>query len=175
VHSSFKEVDRYDFKLTIEIEKRKHTLYIAKRPYVDDFLRGLSTKYELVVFTASLGVYANSVMDKLDKEGLVPYRLFREACTQYKGTFVKDMGKMGRDMKKIMILDNSNHSYAFNPNLGVPCESWFDDYADFELLTLMKIFESLASDEVQDLGPELEKIFGEPEDVLAELDNSVDD
>ena len=46
VHSSFHEVDRYDFKLTIEIEKRKHTLYVAKRPYVDEFLKTMSQTYE---------------------------------------------------------------------------------------------------------------------------------
>jgi hypothetical protein len=38
----------------------------------------------------------------------------------------------------------------------------------------MKIFEDLAGDDVPDLRPELEKIFGEPEDVLAELDGSSD-
>jgi hypothetical protein len=39
----------------------------------------------------------------------------------------------------------------------------------------MKIFEDLAGDDVADLAPELEKIFGEPEDVLAEIDGAADD
>lgn len=33
---------------------------------------------------------------------------------------------MGRPIKEIMILDNSPHSYAFNPENAIPCESWFN-------------------------------------------------
>ena len=57
-----------------------------------------------MVFTASLAVYANAVMDLLDPNGYVPYRLFRDSCTQYKGSYIKDMGRMGRDMKVPSIL-----------------------------------------------------------------------
>ena len=39
----------------------------------------------------------------------------------------------------------------------------------------MKVFEDLAGDDVPDLAPELEKIFGEPEDVLAEIDAAAGD
>lgn len=63
---------------------------------------------QLVVFTASLAVYANAVMDRLDPNGYVPYRLFRDSCTNYKGTYIKDMGRMGRDLKAPHLLSSAS-------------------------------------------------------------------
>ena len=48
---------------------------------------------------------------------------------------------MGRDLTKIMILENSPHSYAFNPENDIPCETWFNDYEDTELRDLISVFE----------------------------------
>jgi Dullard-like phosphatase family protein len=114
--------------------------------------------YEIVVFTASLSKYADPVLDLLDVHKVVHHRLFRESCSCFKGSYVKDMGRMGRDLTKIMILDNSPHSYAFNPENAVPCESWFNDYEDTELNELIAVFEQLADSSVEDVMAALEKM-----------------
>jgi TFIIF-interacting CTD phosphatase-like protein len=44
-------------------------------------------------------------MDKLDPLRLIPYRLFRQHCTMVNGGFVKDLTKLDRNMKDIIILD----------------------------------------------------------------------
>eukprot|EP01128_Nolandella_sp_AFSM9_P003815 TRINITY_DN1685_c0_g1_i2.p1 TRINITY_DN1685_c0_g1~~TRINITY_DN1685_c0_g1_i2.p1 ORF type:complete len:301 (-),score=50.16 TRINITY_DN1685_c0_g1_i2:362-1198(-) len=141
VHSSFKPVDRCDFVVPVEIEGRWHQVYVAKRPHVDEFMKRMGELYEVVVFTASLSKYADPVLDLLDIHKVVDYRLFRESCSCFKGSYVKDMGRMGRPLESTMILDNSPHSYAFNPENAIPCESWFNDYEDKELLELMAVFE----------------------------------
>lgn len=46
-------------------------------------------------------------MDKLDPTHYTSARLFREHCTFYNGIYVKDMSKMGRDLKDIIIVDVS--------------------------------------------------------------------
>lgn len=51
---------------------------------------------------------------------------------------------MGRPITSIMIIDNSPHSYAFNPENAVPCESWFDDMNDTELFELIPILQEIA-------------------------------
>lgn len=158
VHSSFKPVDRCDFVVPVEIEGRVHQVYVAKRPFVDDFMKRMGDIYEVVVFTASLSKYADPVLDLLDIHKVVDHRLFRESCSCFKGSYVKDMGRMGRDLKRIMILDNSPHSYAFNPENAVPCESWFNDYEDTELRDLIPIFEQLAEEGVEDVMVALEKM-----------------
>jgi len=158
LHSSFKPVDRCDFVVPVEIEGRVHQVYVAKRPFVDEFMKRMGELYEVVVFTASLSKYADPVLDLLDIHKVVDHRLFRESCSCFKGSYVKDMGRMGRDLKKIMILDNSPHSYAFNPENAIPCESWFNDYDDTELRDLISIFEQLADVGVEDCMVALENM-----------------
>lgn len=45
--------------------------------------------YEVVVYTASLSLYADPVLDQLDIHRVVSHRLFRESCYSNKGVFVK--------------------------------------------------------------------------------------
>lgn len=47
-------------------------------------------------------------------------RLFRESCVYHGGNYVKDLNKLGRDLQKIVIVDNSPASYIFHPENAVP-------------------------------------------------------
>jgi len=158
VHSSFKPVDGCDFVIPVEIENQVHKVYVCKRPFVDEFMKRCGELYEVVIFTASLAKYADPVLDLLDIHKVVDWRLFRESCTPFKGSYVKDMGRMGRDIKTIMILDNSPHSYAFNPENAIPCESWFSDKNDTELRELIPSLEKLASSSVIDVRESLKEM-----------------
>jgi len=100
--------------------------------------------FECVLFTASLGKYADPVTDLLDKWGVFRARLFRESCVFHHGNYVKDLSRLGRDLKHIVILDNSPASYLFHPQNAVPILTWFDDPSDSELLELLQFFERLA-------------------------------
>jgi len=70
----------------------------------------------------------------LDKSNVFRDRLFREACSYHRGNYVKDLARLGRDLTKVIIIDNSPASYLFHPDNAVPCTSWFDDPHDKELL-----------------------------------------
>jgi RNA polymerase II subunit A small phosphatase-like protein len=143
VHSSFKPIPNPDFIIPVEIEDQVHKVYVLKRPGVDQFLQRLGPMYEIVVFTASLSKYADPVLDLLDTTRVVHHRLFREACTNYKGNFVKDMSRLARYIKKVLIIDNSPTSYMFHPENAIPCETWYDDEHDTELLDLLPLLEAL--------------------------------
>jgi len=144
VHSSFKPIANPDFIIPVEIEDQVHKVYVAKRPFVDKFLQELGPYFETVVFTASLSKYADPVLDLLDTHKVVSSRLFREACSQYKGNYVKDLNRLGRDLKGTIILDNSPSSYLFHVENAVPVESWFDDEADTELDDLIPFLKELS-------------------------------
>ncbi|XP_047211625.1 carboxy-terminal domain RNA polymerase II polypeptide A small phosphatase 1 [Girardinichthys multiradiatus] len=144
VHSSFKPVNNADFIIPVEIDGTVHQVYVLKRPHVDEFLKRMGELFECVLFTASLAKYADPVSDLLDKWGAFRYRLFRESCVFHRGNYVKDLSRLGRDLKKVIIVDNSPASYIFHPDNAVPVASWFDDMSDTELLDLIPFFERLS-------------------------------
>ncbi|KXJ77256.1 hypothetical protein RP20_CCG008008 [Aedes albopictus] len=109
-----------DFIVPVEIDGTVHQVYVLKRPHVDEFLKKMGELYECVLFTASLAKYADPVADLLDKWNVFRARLFRESCVYHMGNYVKDLNKLGRDLQKIVIVDNSPASYIFHPdNAGV--------------------------------------------------------
>ncbi|XP_067843084.1 carboxy-terminal domain RNA polymerase II polypeptide A small phosphatase 1-like isoform X1 [Heptranchias perlo] len=124
-----------------------HQVYVLKRPHVDEFLRRMGELFECVLFTASLSKYADPVADLLDKWGAFRARLFRESCVFHRGNYVKDLSRLGRDMNKLVIVDNSPASYIFHPDNAVPIASWFDDMSDRELLDLLPFFERLSKED----------------------------
>ena len=144
VHSSFKPVKNADFIIPVEIDNVVHQVYVLKRPHTDEFLDRVGSLFECVLFTASLSKYADPVADLLDKRGIFRSRLFREACVFYEGNYVKDLDRLGRDLDKVIIIDNSPASYAFHPANAIPVKTWFDDPHDNELLELIPFLEQLA-------------------------------
>jgi RNA polymerase II subunit A small phosphatase-like protein len=145
VHSSFKPINNADFIVPVEIDGIIHQVYVLKRPFVDEFLMKVGQLYECVLFTASLAKYADPVTDLLDKWNVFSSRLFRESCVFHRGNYVKDLGRLGRELGKIIIVDNSPASYIFHPENAVPVVSWFDDMENSELLDLIPFFEDLST------------------------------
>jgi len=146
VHSSFRPVPSPDFIISIELEGVIHKVYVQKRPGVDEFLEAVATKFEVIIFTASLDKYANPVLDHLDPKGCCTSRLFRESCVQHYGNYVKDLSLLGRDMKKTLIIDNSPFAYMFQPDNAIPITSWFNDKNDRELFELIPFLNSTIAD-----------------------------
>ncbi len=57
--------------------------------------------------------------DLLDKWDVFHCRLFRESCVFHRGNYVKDLSRLGRELHKIIIVDNSPASYVFHPDNAV--------------------------------------------------------
>ena len=140
VHSQFLEFSSpSDIIIKIEIEKEIYDIHVLVRPGVKEFLEKMEKYYEIVIFTASISKYADILLNIIDPKGLCPFRLFREHCTLINNTFVKDLKKLGRDLKDIIIVDNSPLSYSFHPQNGLPILSWFEDKNDRELYNIIPL------------------------------------
>jgi len=133
VHSSFRAVAGADFVIPVQIEDVVHFVYVAKRPGVDEFLIEMAKHYEIVIYTASLNKYADPLLDLLDPQKTIRYRLFRESCAFYEGNYVKDLSVLDRDLSSTIIIDNSPNSYLFHPENAIDCSSFIDDPRDREL------------------------------------------
>jgi len=143
VHSSFTYIPDADFVIEIELDGAIYKVYVRKRPGVDEFMREVGKKFEVVIFTASLAKYADPLLDILDKDRIVKKRLFREACVQHYGNYVKDLSLLGRKLEHSIIIDNSPFSYMFQPDNAIPITSWFNDKSDRQLLELLPFLDSL--------------------------------
>lgn len=137
VHSSFKPIPNPDYIIPVEIDGRLVDVYVLKRPWLDHFMNTVGPRFEVVVFTASLAKYADPLLDLMDKAGNVRWRLFRDSCCPFEGNYVKDLNCLGRELSNTIIVDNSPHSYIFQPANAAPIGTFIDDMEDQELLELL--------------------------------------
>ena len=145
VHSQFGPFNiPSDVVINIEIENELHDIHVLIRPGVKEFLEKMAEIFEIVIFTASISKYAGPLLDLLDKKKFCNFRLFREHCTLLNSSFVKDLKKLGRDLKDVIIVDNSPLAYLLNSDNGLPIMTWFDDKNDRELYKITPILEFLS-------------------------------
>ena len=146
----------------ILIEKKKIKVNSVLRPGVQEFLDNLEKYFEIVIFTASLSQYANPVIDFIDKKGICKYRLYREHCccftNGFANSFVKDLNKLDRDMKNLIIIDNNPKSFMLNKDNGIPIKTWLDDINDRELLKLIPYLLFLGTEKILDVRPFLKQV-----------------
>ncbi|KAK9810684.1 hypothetical protein WJX73_010623 [Symbiochloris irregularis] len=163
VHSSFRPVPNPDFVIPVEIEGKVVDVYVLKRPHMDQFMAAVGARFEVVVFTASLSKYADPLLDLLDSGGVVRWRLFRESCCPYEGNYVKNLLCLGRDLSHVIIVDNSPHSYIFQPENALPIGTFIDDPEDVELLEMLPVLTSLerSPDVRQHLGRHVAALQGQ--------------
>jgi len=166
VHSSFKAVGKCDFIVPVEIDHVVHNVYVLVRQGAVEFLNECAKHYEIVLFTASLSKYADPLLDLLDENKTIDYRLFRDSCVQIGYSYVKDLSTLGRKMSEVMIIDNSPQSYRFQPRNAIPCTSWFDDPNDTELIDLMPVLTTTLKDcddvrDILDAGKSMEWLIAQ--------------
>ncbi|BGP42517.1 Nuclear envelope morphology protein 1 [Rhodotorula kratochvilovae] len=131
----------------VVLDGRSTVYTVYKRPWVDFFLRKVSSWYTVVIFTASLPEYADPVIDWLDggdgRGGMIGPRLFRADCMARNGSYVKDLSVVDTDLSRVCLVDNSPASYAVNQANGIPIEGWINDPHDECLLDLLPMLDSL--------------------------------
>ncbi|KAJ1497685.1 hypothetical protein HMI54_013406 [Coelomomyces lativittatus] len=118
-------------------------VYVRKRPYLDEFLNFISTRFEVAVFTASIAQYADPVISALDKYNVVQRRFFRDSCISHDGQFIKSLHLLGRDLKEVVMIDNCEIACSLNQENAIPISTWYNDHKDTALLNLVPLLEQL--------------------------------
>jgi Dullard-like phosphatase family protein len=109
---------------------------VLVRPGCEDFLKRMSAVYEVIIFTAAMQDYADWVIDQLDTGHWVSGRLYRQHTMPSGNYFLKDLSKLGRDLAKMIIIDNVAENFSQQPENGIVIRSWFDDEEDEALSQL---------------------------------------
>jgi Dullard-like phosphatase family protein len=109
---------------------------VLVRPGCDSFLKRMSAEYEIVIFTAAQQDYADWVINQLDQGSWVSARLYRQHTVASGSFFLKDLSKLGRDLSKVIIIDNVAENFSLQPENGIVIRSWYDDESDEALSQL---------------------------------------
>ena len=140
-----KKDDKRDYCLVLDLDETlvhffedNSEAYVKVRMGAEQFITVLSQYCEIVIFTASTQYYADIVIDGLDCKNLIDYKLYREHTIEFNGNNVKDLSKLGRDLNKVIIIDNIEENYCFQPNNGLNIIDFEGDENDNELQFLLE-------------------------------------
>ena len=136
-----------DFCLVLDIDETiSHTMrlsfgnYFLLRPGVIHLIKKLYNFYEIDIFTAAIKRYADNIVNKLDpNDNYIKYRFYREHCI-YEGTkTVKKLVRIGRDLNKIIFVDNIKYNAKYNMENLYHVSSWKDNVYDTEMIKLQDL------------------------------------
>ena len=151
------DTKKYKYTLVLDLDEtlvhyieEENSAYVQVRPYADYFLKELSKHFEIVLFTAAEEDYTDIVLKELNKNNYISYILCRKYTELNNGSYIKDLSKLGRDLSKVVIVDNNKDNFSLQPENGLFISSYFGEQNDDELYILcgdlMKIIEKQPDD-----------------------------
>ena len=159
---------KYEYSLVLDLDETlvhyledEENAYIQIRPGAEDFIVDLSNYFELIIFTAALQNYADLAIDGLDPNQKISYRLYRNHTIKVGDVNFKDLSKLGRDLKKIIILENNAENFGLQPKNGLKIKDFEGDENDEELDYLKDDLINLIKNHPEDIRDYLPKIQDE--------------
>ncbi|XP_061389211.1 mitochondrial import inner membrane translocase subunit TIM50-C-like [Musca vetustissima] len=122
-----------------------------KRPGVDVFLQECAKHFEIVVFTAEQGMTVFPILDALDPNGYIMYRLVRDATHFIDGHHVKNLDNLNRDLRKVIVVDWDPNSTKMHPDNTFNIARWMGNDDDSQLFDLISFLKTIATTEVEDV------------------------
>ncbi len=133
-----------------ELESNKCILHF--RPGLFSFLTDIKPFCELITFTSASKEYAQPIINEIElKHKYFDYNFFREHSIIYGNDFVKDISRIGRDMKKIIIVDNMKENFRLNLENGIKIAPFNGDINDNILYELKNLIISFYQQGYEDL------------------------
>ena len=159
------DTKKYKYSLILDLDEtlvhyieEENRAYVQVRPYADFFLNEMAKYFELVIFTAAAEDYADIVLNELDKNKVINYKLYRKHTEQINGVFIKDLSKLGRDLSKIVIVDNNKDNFSLQPENGLHICSFIGDQNDDELYNLSSDLMKIVDCKKNDIRPVIKEI-----------------
>ena len=130
------------------------------RPYTKYFFEKLKNLYEIIIFTNGIKEYCDKILSLIDPNlEFIKFRLFRKhSISKDNDIKIKDLSLLGRDLSKIIIIDNSAKNYKLQQDNGLPITSWKGDVNDTALKNLIPILKNIAENNVEDVRKIIVKI-----------------
>ena len=130
------------------IDNIKNKGMLRLRPGLYEFLLNIKNSYELIIFTSATKEYADPLIDAIEKKmKFFDFRLYRQHTIIWENEFVKDLGKLGRPMNKLIIVDNLPQNFRLQKENGIMIKPfWGEDVYDTVLYELGIILIKIANE-----------------------------
>ena len=141
-------LDLEDTLINITITNDKKII-IQPRPGLISFLTGVKPFYEIITFSKLSKNYSESIIRLIEGDKkLFDYNLYRNHCTLVGKNFVKDISRIGRDIKTIIMVDDLAENLKDHIDNGIlilPYEvnNFREDRVLFELKKMLILFHRL--------------------------------
>ena len=101
------------------------------RPGIFSFLNAVKPLYELVAFSSETKEFSDVILNEIEKnKKFFDFKLYKDHCTLYKNRFVKDITKLGRDIRKIIVVDDDENNFVLNKENGIKISPYYGDDED---------------------------------------------
>jgi len=108
--------------------------YFLVRPGTINFLNEVSKFYEIIIFTSAHQNYADNILNRLDPEKkIISFRFYKQHTYIEENKVVKNIKNLGRDLKKIIFIDNIKYVAKYSMENMYQIKTWIDDVFDNEL------------------------------------------
>lgn len=141
-----------------------------KRPGLEYMLENLVGLYEIVIFTAEPGMTIFPVIEAVDPKNFISYKLVRDSTHFVDGHHVKNLDRLNRDLKKVIVVDWNKQSVKFHPDNHLNISQWKGENEDRALLDLTSFLKTIASTEIEDVR-EVLRFYKQFDDPLMEFRN----
>ena len=128
---------RYLYNITFKIGNPaadEQRVYVSFRPYLLPFLAALHRRFEVILFTSALPIYAAPILAYLSSsvqalgggsQPLFRQQLYRASTVPlHSFQYVKDIRRLGRDMRRIVIVDNNPLAMLATPDNALLVPDW---------------------------------------------------
>ncbi|XP_022221872.1 mitochondrial import inner membrane translocase subunit TIM50-B [Drosophila obscura] len=139
-----------------------------KRPGVDLFLSECAKYFEIVVYTAEQGMTVFPLLDALDPNGYIMYRLVRDSTHFVDGHHVKNLDNLNRDLKRVVVVDWDKNSTKMHPRNSFSIPRWLGNDDDTTLFDLVSFLSVLGISETEDVREALQ-YYSQFEDPVAKF------
>ena len=136
-------------KYTLVLDLNKTLAYYNKdsqenvylRKDLFSFLSMIKTYYEIIAFSCEPNEITEKIIEEIEAhKAYFDYRLYREHSILYENTLVKDISLIGREISKIIVVDDDENCFKLNKENGIKiCSYNGKNNMDNALLELKKI------------------------------------
>ena len=124
--------------------KNNKTNAIILRNGLFSFLSTIKPFFELILFSIDSQDFSYPIINMIENDKkYFDYKFYKDHCVLYKNNLIKDVTLIGRDLSKIIIVDNNETCFELNKENGIKISSFYGDNNDNKLFELKNILKEI--------------------------------